>query len=145
MLLRLGPIAFQFSVVLIICFQPIIFYSIRWVPYDIAKPLLDRRKYVVLSDYATLRNGDSLPLDVSDGHMEEQQNEFDHEPSTDVRMHEDEMAELDSDSSDVESDSEASVLEDVDLGNVLMGIREHRLRYKVPHLLFSNHQFLSCG
>lgn len=73
--------------------------------------------------------------------LEEQQDEFDHDTSTDVRMHEDEMTEHDSDSSDFESDSEAAVLEDVDLGNVLMGIRGHRLRYKVPHLPFANYHF----
>lgn len=104
---------------------------------------------MVLSDYATLQNDESLTLNVTDGHMEkEKQNEFDQDNSNDVRMHDEEMAELDSDSSDVESDSEAGasatvVLEDAELGNVLIGIREHRLRYKVqyeylasPHLYF---------
>lgn len=107
----------------------------QWVPYDIAKPLLDRRKYVVLSDYATLPNEDTLTLNVADSQMEEQQNEFDQESSNDVHMHDDEMSEHDSDSSDIESDSEASVsatvvLEDADIDNVLIGIRGLRLRYK---------------
>ncbi|XP_057788900.1 arginyl-tRNA--protein transferase 1 isoform X2 [Salvia miltiorrhiza] len=107
----------------------------QWVPYDIAKPLLDRKKYVVLSDYATLRNEDLSPLNLTDGHMEEQPNEFDQETTNDVCMHDDEMAELDSDSSDVESDSDVgasatAVPEDADLGNILIGIRGHRPRYK---------------
>ncbi|KAH6819801.1 hypothetical protein C2S53_007308 [Perilla frutescens var. hirtella] len=107
----------------------------QWVSYDIAKPLLDRRKYVVLSDYATLQNEDTLTLNVADNQMEEQQNELDLETSNDVHMHDDEMAEHDSDSSDVESDSEAGasatvVLDDADLDNVLIGIRGLRLRYK---------------
>ncbi|XP_042026019.1 arginyl-tRNA--protein transferase 2-like [Salvia splendens] len=107
----------------------------EWVPYDIAKPLLDRKKYMVLSDHATLQNEDSSLLKVSDGHMEEQQNELDQETTDDVGMHDDEMTELDSDSSDVESDSEVGasttvVLDDADLDNVLIGIRGLRLRYK---------------
>ncbi|KAL1535418.1 arginyltransferase [Salvia divinorum] len=106
----------------------------EWVPYDIAKPLLDRKKYVVLSDHATLHSEDSSPLKVTDGSIEEQQNEFDQETTDDVRMHDDEMTELDSDSSDVESDSEvgasATVVLESDLDNVLIGIKGLRLRYK---------------
>ncbi|KAL0452741.1 UNVERIFIED_CONTAM: Arginyl-tRNA--protein transferase 1 [Sesamum latifolium] len=106
----------------------------QWVPYDIAKPLLDRRKYVVLSDYATLQNGGSLPQDVL-VNMEEQQNDFAQEASNDVSINDDEMVEVDSDLSDDESDSEAGaatslVMEDVDLSNVLFGVRGARLRYK---------------
>ncbi|GFQ02512.1 arginyl-tRNA--protein transferase 1 [Phtheirospermum japonicum] len=106
----------------------------QWVPYDIAKPLLDRRKYVVLSDYATLQNGEPLPLDVGVSQMDEQQNEFVDEASNDVMVNEDEM-ELDSDCSDDESDSESSgeasvALEGVNPGNVLIGVRGARLRYK---------------
>ncbi|XP_042029367.1 arginyl-tRNA--protein transferase 2-like [Salvia splendens] len=113
----------------------------EWVPYDIAKPLLDRKKYVVLSDHATLQNEDSSPLKVSDEHMEEQQNELDQETTDDVGMHDDEMTELDSDSSDVESDSEVGasatvVLDDADFDNVLIGKRRLRLRYKdIKHAL----------
>lgn len=94
---------------------------------------------MVLSDYATLQNEESLTLNVTDSHMEkEKQNEFDQDNSNDVLMHDEEMAELDSDSSDVESDSEAGasatvVSEDAELSNVLIGIRGHRLRYKVQY------------
>ncbi|KAI3470870.1 hypothetical protein Pfo_027533 [Paulownia fortunei] len=100
----------------------------QWVPYDIAKPFLDRRKYVVLSDYATLQNGESLPLNVLVSHTEQQQNEFAQEASNDVIINEDEMA-LDPDFSDDESESEVA-LEDADLSNVLIGVRGARLRYK---------------
>ncbi|KAK6121892.1 hypothetical protein DH2020_044366 [Rehmannia glutinosa] len=107
----------------------------EWVPYDIAKPLLDRRKYVVLSDCATLPNGESLPQDGLASHTEELQNEFAQETSNDVIVNEDEMAELDSDCSDDESDSEASgastmASEDANLSTVLIGVRGARLRYK---------------
>ncbi|KAL8462967.1 hypothetical protein ACS0TY_033026 [Phlomoides rotata] len=105
----------------------------QWVLYNIAKPFLDRRKYVVLSDCSTLQNGE--PSTLVDSHMEEQQNEFAQEASNDVLMNNDEMVDLDSDSSDVESDSEASGatnvdLEDADVDNVLIGVRGTRLRYK---------------
>ncbi|KAL3650253.1 hypothetical protein CASFOL_006656 [Castilleja foliolosa] len=102
----------------------------QWVRYDIAKPLLDRRKYVVLSDYATLQDGEPFPLDVGVSQMDEQHNEFAQEASNDVMVNEDEM-EFDSDCSDDESDSEASLaLEGVNPDNVLIGVRGARLRYK---------------
>ncbi|KAL6581198.1 hypothetical protein OROMI_007121 [Orobanche minor] len=104
----------------------------QWVPYDIAKPLLDRRKYVVLSDHATLENEVSLPLDSQ---TDEQQDEFGQEASNDDVVNEDEM-ELDSDCSDDESDSQASggtttvALDDASVSNVLVGVRGARLRYR---------------
>ncbi|PIN09689.1 Arginyl-tRNA-protein transferase [Handroanthus impetiginosus] len=116
----------------------------QWVRYDIAKPLLDRRKYVVLSDFAALQNGDSFPLNVLDNDMEEEQNSIQEEPN-DVSTNDDEMAELDSEDSDDESDSDASVaatteMEDVDLSNVLIGLKEARLRYKDLRHAFDSNQ-----
>lgn len=107
----------------------------EWVRYDVAKPFLDIRKYVVLSDCSTSQNGGSSTLNVVDSHMEEQNTEFAHEVSNDVLVDNDEMVELDSDSSDVESDSEASGatnvdLEDADVNDVLIGVRGNHLRYK---------------
>lgn len=115
----------------------------RWVPYDIAKPFLDRRKYVVLSDYAALPNGESSPLNDPAIHMEEQENEFVTESSNDIPVNEDEMAGLDSDSSDDESDSEANgpttvSLADASLNNVFIGVRGTRLRYKVWQVLHTS-------
>lgn len=128
-----------FQVYVIIIVSDLKHNFVRWVLYDIAKPFLDRRKYVVLSDCSTLQNGESSTLNFVDCHMEEQQNESAQEGSNDVRMNNDEMVD-DSDSSDVESDSEASGatnvdLEDVDVNNVLIGVRGTRLRYKVHSVL----------
>ncbi|KAG8390103.1 hypothetical protein BUALT_Bualt01G0048800 [Buddleja alternifolia] len=115
----------------------------QWVPYDIVKPFLDKRKYVVLSDFATLQNGESLPLD---NHMEKQQNDSIQEPSNDVFVDEDDMAEIDSEDSDNETDSEASGAttvgsEDADLSNLLIGLKEARLRYKdIRHAFDSSHR-----
>ncbi|KAL7147850.1 hypothetical protein ABFS83_06G136600 [Erythranthe nasuta] len=79
-------------------------FRYQWVPYDISKPLLDRKKYVILSDYATSQNGESLLLNVLGSRMEN------------LRF------------SDNESDSEAN---GADLNNVLIGVRaDVRRRFK---------------
>ncbi|KAL6526842.1 hypothetical protein OROGR_015932 [Orobanche gracilis] len=114
----------------------------QWVPYDIAKPLLDRRKYVVLSDHDTLQNEVSLPLYSQ---TDEQQDEFGQEASNDVAVNKDEM-ELDSDCSDDESDSQASggpttvALDDVSVGNVLVGVRGARFRFRELRHAFDTNQ-----
>ncbi|KAL7108824.1 hypothetical protein ACP275_06G137300 [Erythranthe tilingii] len=80
-------------------------FRYQWVPYDISKPLLDRNKYVILSDYATSQNRESLLLNVLGSRVE------------DLRF------------SDNESDSEAN---GADLNNVLIGVRaDVRRRFKV--------------
>lgn len=117
-------------------FSIIIIFLLRWVPFEIAKPLLDRKPYMVLSDFTT-QNGGSLPSSVLDTYVEEQPD--DHVPggSNDIFLHVDEeMAEYDSENSDDEEDTESSSnvsddLEDGDVGNVLIGLTGVHLRYKV--------------
>ncbi|XP_031109118.1 arginyl-tRNA--protein transferase 2-like [Ipomoea triloba] len=106
-----------------------------WVPFEIAKPLLDRKPYVVLSDFTT-QNGGSLPSSVPDSYVEEQPD--DHAPggSNDIFVHADEdMTEYDSEDCDGEEDTVPSGnmsddLEDGDVGNVLIGLTRVRLRFK---------------
>ncbi|KAK4489264.1 hypothetical protein RD792_005061 [Penstemon davidsonii] len=117
----------------------------QWVPYDMAKPLLDRRKYVVLSDLTALQNGDSLQLKAIDNIMEEQQNEDIKEAPNDVFVNNDEMDELEYEDSDDESDLEASdeTITDTrhgDISNVLIGVKEARLRYKDIQHAFDSSQ-----
>ncbi|KAL3523964.1 hypothetical protein ACH5RR_016798 [Cinchona calisaya] len=108
----------------------------QWIPFDIAKPLLDRKRYVVLSDFASLRNGEPLPPAVLQNHMEEQHEDYFNECKNDVFVHEDEeMIELDSEESDDESDPEtccapSAAAEDGDVGNVLIGTKSVQLRFK---------------
>lgn len=44
----------------------------RWIPFDIARPLLDKKGYVVLSDFASSQDGESSPSSLSESDMEEQ-------------------------------------------------------------------------
>lgn len=108
----------------------------RWIPFDIVKPLLDKKLYVVLSDHATLQSGETLPLPVLEDHMEEQNEDIFHKGNNDIFDNEDtEMVELDSEHSDDESDPEAGSLSEVtgdgDLDNVLIELSSAHLRYKV--------------
>ncbi|XP_073121151.1 arginyl-tRNA--protein transferase 1-like isoform X2 [Henckelia pumila] len=118
----------------------------QWVPYDVAKPLLDRRKYVSLSDFTGLQNEDLLLPNVFDNVLEEQQNDIVQDTSSDAFLNEDEMAEGDSEEdSDDEANSEAigatSVeSEDADLSDLLIGLRGVRLRYENIRHAFDSSQ-----
>ncbi|XP_056169207.1 arginyl-tRNA--protein transferase 2 isoform X2 [Syzygium oleosum] len=106
----------------------------RWVPYNVAKPLLDRSKYVVLSDY---KDQDEKPLlpPVADHISEHQHDESEHKDLNDLLVEDEEMVDLEEEESDVESESESSNVElseteDSEIGNTLIGLRGSRLRYK---------------
>ena len=108
----------------------------RWISFDIARPLLDKKPYVVLSDFANLQNGELSPPDVSDNVKEVQYDDI-HQDSNDPFMCEDEEMidqkyESDSDESDTESSDLRSVeIEDGDISNILIGQEGSCLRYKV--------------
>lgn len=109
----------------------------RWIPFDIARPLLDKKRYAVLSDFAILQNGESSPPDVSENVKEVQHDDDIHQDSNDSFMGEDEaMIDHESESSDDESDPESSGLtsvdiEDGDISNILIGLKGSHFRYKV--------------
>jgi len=115
----------------------------RWVSFDIARPLLDRKRYVVLSDASILQNGESSPFQVAEDQdtMLSQVDDSGQEDANDVPMHEDEdededeeMVESELESSDDEPDIETTSNgepENVDFSKVLLGIKGSRVRYKV--------------
>lgn len=105
----------------------------RWVPFDIARPLLDRQPYVVLSDFAVLQNGESTPH-VPENLMEMQHNGLNEEDANDID--DEEMDDADFVNSDDESDLEASgptsvEIEDGDVSNVLIRMNRSCVRFKV--------------
>ncbi|XP_062156461.1 arginyl-tRNA--protein transferase 2-like isoform X2 [Alnus glutinosa] len=107
----------------------------RWIPYDIARPLLDRKLYVVLSDFAILQNGESSPSRISENVTEVQHDDI-CQDSNDLCMEEDEeMIDPDCESSDDESGPESSdkvfiEIDDGGISNILIGLERSRLRYK---------------
>ncbi|XP_048139882.1 arginyl-tRNA--protein transferase 2 isoform X2 [Rhodamnia argentea] len=72
----------------------------QWVPFNVAKPLLDRSKYVVLSDY---KDQDEKPLlpPVSDCISEHQPDESEHKDLNDLLVEDEGMFDLDDEESDV--------------------------------------------
>jgi len=111
----------------------------RWVSFDIARPLLDRKRYVVLSDASILQNGELSPLQVAEDQdtMLSQVDDSGQEDANDVPMHEDddeEMVESELESSDEEPDIETTSNgepENGDFSKFLLGIKGSRVRYKV--------------
>ncbi|XP_075671036.1 arginyl-tRNA--protein transferase 2-like isoform X1 [Castanea sativa] len=107
----------------------------QWISFDIARPLLDKKPYVVLSDFANLQNGELSPPDVSDNVKEVQYDDI-HQDSNDPIMCEDEeMIDHEYESLNDESDDESSGLrsveiEDGDISNIIIGLEGSRLRYK---------------
>ncbi|KAJ4844555.1 hypothetical protein Tsubulata_035224 [Turnera subulata] len=108
----------------------------QWVPFDVARPLLDRKPYVVLSDIPLLQNGESSRTFVSENVMEQQEKHTKEEESDDVRVeeHDEEMIESEFESSDDESDSDTYETPvgtgNVNVNNILVGLKGSRFRYK---------------
>ncbi|XP_057476086.1 arginyl-tRNA--protein transferase 2-like [Actinidia eriantha] len=108
----------------------------QWVPFEITRPLLDKKPYVILSDFAILPSEDSSALNALKNNMELQHNDLGREDMNDILIDEDEeMVELDFEDSEDESHPESSgfpsvQLEDGSLSDTLIGLNGSRLRYK---------------
>ncbi|KAJ0914633.1 putative arginyltransferase [Helianthus annuus] len=97
----------------------------EWVPFDIAKRLLDRKSYVVLSDFAILQNKLSLLPNASEDQIEEEEEE-DYE-SNDVRVDEDEEMFEESDDDESVGPETASLIPAKmrkDTSNIVIGLGE---------------------
>lgn len=118
--------------------------SLRWAPYDAAKPLLDKKSYVVLSDISFQQNGESSPLPKVPNDMDLEHDDDFLEKPNDVNVDEDGemMTEAFSDSSDEDlgsenSDLASSEMEDGDVTNILISLGDSRMRYKVHIFILS--------
>ncbi|KAI4370549.1 hypothetical protein MLD38_018894 [Melastoma candidum] len=106
----------------------------QWVFFDIVKTLLDRKKYVVLSDYAG--TGDKpLPLPSCDDPIEHEHDEADNKDSNNAMTEDSVVVEPEVDDSDNElvaesSDEESSKISKEEAGDILIGLRDHCLRYR---------------
>ena len=121
----------------------------RWIPFDIARPLLDRKPYVVLSDFATLQNGESSPSQVCENVVEVQHDGI-CQDTNDLCMEDDEeMIDPKCESSDDESVPESSDIVFIErdnggISNILIVWERSRLRYKVCLVKPQVHRLL-CG
>ncbi|CAJ1860982.1 unnamed protein product [Sphenostylis stenocarpa] len=116
----------------------------QWVPFDIARPLLDRRPYVVLSDASILQNGESSLPQITDDIVGREIDDGGQEDANDVPMLEDEeMVESESECSDDEPDLETTSYDDPeigDVGKVLLGIKGSHVKYKDLRIVFGPEQ-----
>ncbi|XP_076911937.1 arginyl-tRNA--protein transferase 2-like [Bidens hawaiensis] len=108
----------------------------EWVSFDIAKRLLDRKPYVVLSDYATLQNEVDLLPSASEDQIEQEVYE-----SNDIRVDGDEeMSEGAFEDSDYDDEDDELVGPEStslmpaemrkDVSNIVIGLRGMNLKYK---------------
>lgn len=120
----------------------------QWVPFVTAKHLLDKQPYVILSDYANLQNELSFSQPDAEDTVELQH----HDPNEDRIVlgsdEDDEVMELNFDSSEDDSDPETQdalsvhEIEDGDVDNVLMGLKNTRMRYKELRAFGSENNYL---
>lgn len=107
----------------------------QWVSFDIAKPLLDRKPYVVLSNFPMLQIEEPSASTLFENHTDLQNEDPCQEESNDVPIDEDEeMSELDFDDSEDESGPETTNLtleiESGNVSNIMIGLKGTRLKYK---------------
>uniref|UniRef100_A0A803M3R8 Arginyl-tRNA--protein transferase n=1 Tax=Chenopodium quinoa TaxID=63459 RepID=A0A803M3R8_CHEQI len=107
----------------------------EWVPYDVAKPLLDRSRYAVLSDYTNMQNRDPMLTQEPGKRLDQQHDDPGDEDLNDAYMGEEENM-LDSGSSEDEQSFETNDLastptENVDFSRILFDLGGTRLRYQL--------------
>ncbi|XP_068315891.1 arginyl-tRNA--protein transferase 2-like isoform X2 [Pyrus communis] len=103
----------------------------QWIPFHIAKPLLDKKRYAVLSDVSVSQDRESLPPHVSEEVMEVQHDDIGKEDTNDFPMYDDEVAiDFEYESSDNEQNLVSVDVEDGNIGNILIGLNGSRVRFK---------------
>ncbi|PWA54997.1 Acyl-CoA N-acyltransferase [Artemisia annua] len=116
----------------------------QWVSFDIAKRLLDKKSYVVLSDFATLQHeAASLPNLIED--QIENENESFPDESNDMPIDADEeMSEVAFEDSDDESGPETTSLTPAelrkDVSNIVIGLKGMHLKYKDLRQAFGSNE-----
>ncbi|XP_058099649.1 arginyl-tRNA--protein transferase 1-like isoform X2 [Magnolia sinica] len=111
----------------------------QWVPFDTAKPLLDKKSYVVLSDFANLENWASSPLQAAENAIEqaciqpcqgdqiESHREEESPSEEDEEMNPDFEVDFGPETSGMEVVHE---LEADDISNIVLDLHGVRLKYK---------------
>ncbi|KAK1409345.1 hypothetical protein QVD17_35871 [Tagetes erecta] len=107
----------------------------EWVSFDIAKRLLDKKPYVVLSDFATLENELALlPNTIEDQIEQEDYESNDIRVDGDEEMSEGAFEDSEDDDDDESGGPEATSLMPADLrkdvSNIIIGLRGMHLKYK---------------
>ncbi|KAI3799972.1 hypothetical protein L1987_35278 [Smallanthus sonchifolius] len=105
----------------------------EWVSFDIAKRLLDRKPYVVLSDFATLQNeAPLLPNAIEDQIEQEDLESNDIRVDGDEEMSEGAFEDSEDDDELVGSVTTSLVLAEMrkDVSNIVIGLRGMQLKYK---------------
>ncbi|XXG39593.1 hypothetical protein AAC387_Pa01g0519 [Persea americana] len=113
----------------------------QWVPFDIARPLLDKKPYVVLSDFPTLQNGVSTPSQITEKAFEQHCTESSQNKQHEALSDSDEEMEPDFEGSDAGFDENSSPEENShvasadeltagDVGNIKIDLNETHVKFK---------------
>lgn len=105
-----------------------LYFVLRWVPFEVAKPLLDKKPYSVLSNFTK----DSLSSSLPKAYETIVQSTREHEDMEQGETNDDDGDEMYN--SDEDSDSSRNRN---DIANILISLDGPRLRYKVLSALLS--------
>ncbi|KAK1306033.1 Arginyl-tRNA--protein transferase 1 [Acorus calamus] len=117
----------------------------QWVPFDIARPLLDRKKYCILSDHYKLQDGELLTDHVSESSVGKLCLNYNEEDTNEASSDEDEemerdLEDMDTDSVDEPGPEHSISMDDElkvqDVGNVMIDLHGSRVKFKDLQLLF---------
>ncbi|KAH0907862.1 hypothetical protein HID58_039689 [Brassica napus] len=103
----------------------------KWVPFEVARPLLDKKRYVILSDIKESQNQCSLVPHASETLATSEHEDMEQGETNDDFMggSDDEDEEMD------ESESEDAYIES-DIDNIVIGLYGSQYRYKVKETPF---------
>ncbi|CAA6669463.1 unnamed protein product [Spirodela intermedia] len=106
----------------------------EWVPFTIARTLLDKNSYVVLSDHASLLDGGSSPSQLRENSRRSPLGDLDPGGHEDCSSNEDGEMEVDFDcqesESDDVSDTETGEHNALDLSDIVLELNDSRVKFK---------------
>ncbi|MQL77778.1 hypothetical protein Taro_010199 [Colocasia esculenta] len=107
----------------------------EWVPFTVARPLLDWKSYVILSDYASLQNEASSTFQLPENVNQPPLHDVHHQGHTGFPNDEDREMEIDFEDHESETDEESDpetrdVLLTLDVNNVTLEVNGFRVKFK---------------
>lgn len=107
----------------------------EWVPFTIARPLLDRKSYVVLTDHASLQNGASSPFQLHENSNQPPFDDVHHGGHSESPNDEDDEMEIDYEGQESETDEESNsetgdVPLTVDVSNITLDLNGPRVKFE---------------
>ena len=107
------------------------FNKCRWIPFEKVRALLDKKSYVVLSDYASFQDQASLPSQLNENSICSAPNDPDREGCEGCSSNEDGDMEVNLDSDNDQLEPEAGELNTPNVSDIVLECNGTRVKFKV--------------